>query len=191
MHIFTEAEGKFIRDNAAGISNQELTDRFNQHFGSEIGINSIKAYKKNHKISSGLTGHFPKGNVPLNKGKKGSGGWKPTQFKKGSIPVNYRPVGSERINVDGYTEVKIADPNKWRLKHIVTWEEHNGPLPKGYAVIFGDGDRLNLDIENLILVSRKQLLTMNRNKLIQNNAEATKTGVIIADIISKIGERQR
>lgn len=190
MHIYTPEEEAFIQDNVKGISNKELTNRFNAYFGLKIGVNQMAAYKKNHKLSSGLTGHFPKGRVPFNKGKKG-GGWEPTQFKKGHIPANYRPVGSERINVDGYTEVKIADPNKWRLKHIVVWEQHNGPLPKGFAVIFGDGDKQNFELDNLILVSRRQLLTLNRNSLIQNNAEATRTAIIIADIFHKISERRK
>ena len=47
-------------------------------------------------------------------GKKGicADGCERTWFKKGHIPANYRPVGSERVNADGYIEVKVADPNK-------------------------------------------------------------------------------
>jgi hypothetical protein len=100
-----------------------------------------------------------------------------------------RPVGSERVNVDGYTEIKVSDPNKWRCKHVVIWEAHNGPMPKGYAIIFGDGNKENFELDNLILVSRQQLLTLNRNRLIQNDADLTRTGVIIADLYQKISQR--
>jgi hypothetical protein len=45
----------------------------------------------------------------------------------------------------------------WRPKHHLVWESHHGqPIPKGHAVIFGDGNNRNFDPDNLILVSRAQ-----------------------------------
>jgi len=64
-------------------------------------------------------------------------------------------------------------------------------LPKGHAIIFADGNRENLDIDNLILVSRRQLLILNQHKLIQDNAELTKIGVNIAKLQEKINERKK
>ena len=101
------------------------------------------------------------------------------------------PVGTERTNTDGYVEIKIADPNKWKGKHRIIWEETHGPIPKGHVVIFADGNRRNFDPDNLLLVSRAQLARMNQTHLIKNDAELTKTGVIVADVLSKIGERKR
>ena len=172
----------------------------NSHFGTSFEESAIKSLVYRLGMGNGLTGvnlskagvahRFQKGHVPANKGKKG-GGWEPTQFKKGSIPANYRPVGSERVNVDGYIEIKVADPNKWRCKHVVIWEERNGLVPKGHALIFGDGNKLNLDPENLILVTRAQLAVLNKHKLIQNNAELTKTAIAIVDLKMKIGQRKK
>ena len=59
-----------------------------------------------------------------------------------------------------------------------------------------DGGRVNekhtnFDPDNLILVSRKQLVRMNQRGLIHDDAELTKTGAIIADIYNKIGERKK
>lgn len=145
------------------------------------------------KLDSGLKGYFTKGHEPENKGKKRISypGMEETQFKKGNRPVNFRPVGSERVNVYGYVEIKIADPRTWRLKHQVVYEQHNGPIPKKHAVIFGDGNNRNFEPTNLILVSRKQLVRLNQHHLIQNNADLTRVGVIIADIQNKVGERKR
>jgi hypothetical protein len=175
-----------------GRGNKELLEMFNAHFKLNLTLNQIRAFKKNHGLSSGLTGQFQKGHVPFNKSKKGIFfGGKATQFKKGNKPWNYQPVGSERINTMGYLDVKIADPNKWRPKHLLLWESVHGPVPEGHAVIFGDGNRLNVTLENLVLVSRKQLVRMNQRGLIQNDVELTKTGAIIANIYNKIGERKR
>ncbi|KAF6569066.1 HNH endonuclease [Paenibacillus sp. EKM206P] len=193
VHRYTPEQREFIKNNATGIGNAELTDLFNTHFGLNLPVEKIKRFKANHGISSGLTGRFETGHVPANKGKKGlcQGGVE-TQFKKGHKPHNYVPVGSERVNGDDYVDIKIADPNKWRGKHLIVWEQHHGQsVPNGHAVIFGDGNRRNFDLDNLILVSRGQLAIMNKNGLIQSNAELTRTGIIMADIFKKIGERKR
>lgn len=189
VHKYTEVQSEFIAENVKGIGNKKLTEIFNNYFGLELGINQIRAYVKNNKFQSGLNGQFKKGHIPFNKGKH-IGGWEPTQFKKGSIPHNHRPLGSERITVDGYTEVKVTEPRTWKLKQRIVWEEHNGKIPKGYLVLFGDGNKQNFELDNLILVSRKQLVTMNKKKLIKNDAELTRTGVIIADLYLKISDRK-
>jgi len=185
---YTEEQRNFIEENIKGKSTNELTEEFNRCFGLNINANSIRAFIKNNALKSGLDCKFKIDHIPFNKDKKGIWykGSEKTWFKKGNTPINHRPLGSERVTVDGYTEIKVAEPNKWRLKQQLVWEEHNGPIKKGYAVIFGDGNRQNLDIDNLILVTRQQLLILNRNKLIQKNAKLTRTGVIIADLYLKI-----
>jgi len=182
---------EFIAANYKDVGPKDMTDLLNKTFGTDYTHSQLKSYYANHKLNSGQDGRFQKGHVPANKGKKGVGGWEPTQFKKGHKPWNYRPVGTERVNGDGYVDIKIADPNKWKGKHILIWEAANGPVPKGHVIIFGDGNKLNFGIDNLILVSRAQLARLNQNNLIQNDAELTRTGIIIADIYSKIGERKR
>lgn len=190
-HQYTPAQAAFLIENVGGCGNSELMEIFNAHFGLNLNLAQIKAYKKNHGLSSGLDGRFKPGQVPFNKGKKGVGGWEPTQFQKGHRPHNYKPVGAERVNEDDYVDVKIADPNRWKGKHILLWEEHNGPVPPGHVVIFGDGNRRNFDPDNLILVSRAQLAVLNKNRLIQNDADLTRTGIVVADIYRKIGERKK
>lgn len=190
-HTFTLEQKDFIKSNVSGLSNLELTEMFNTHFGLQLGVNQVKAFKKNNKLSSGLDGRFAPGNVPYNKGQKGVGGWEPTYFKKGNKPWNYKPVGTERVNGDDYVDIKIADPSKWRAKHRVIWERENGPVPKGHVVIFGDGDRRNFELDNLILVSQRQLSILNSKKLIQNDVELTKTGIIVADLYTQIGAAKK
>lgn len=190
-HKYTKEQKDFICNNVKGRTSIELTQLVNKHFGLNLGVNQIRAYMKNHGLKNGLNMQFKPGNASFNKGKKYPGQTNKTSFKKGNKPINYRPVGSERVNVDGYIEIKVADSNKWRLKHRVIWEEANGPIPRGHALIFADSDKLNVSLDNLILVSRSQLARLNQNHLITNDAELTKTGIILADIYSKIGERKK
>ena len=109
---------------------------------------------------------FKKGSIPPNKGKKMSPEIyekvKETMFKKGNSPVNHREVGSERINVDGYIETKVAEPNVWRLKHRIIWEQHNGVIPAGYNVQFKNRNTQDCRIENLYIISKaEQMRTEN------------------------------
>ncbi|MED3325938.1 HNH endonuclease signature motif containing protein [Bacillus thuringiensis] len=191
-HLYTEEQKRFLTENIKGRTRKELCKMFNDYFNLSLGLNQIIAYIKNNGLSSGVDTRFMKGQDSWNKGTKGicAGGIK-TQFKKGQKPHNYKPVGSERINSDGYVDVKIADPNKWRAKHRLIWEEQNGPIPKGYVIIFGDGNRRNFQQDNLILVSKSQLAILNKNQLIKDNADLTRVGVVIADIYKKIGERKK
>lgn len=180
---YTDEMKQFILDNYKGRYNQELADLFNQKFNTNITSRTIKSYKANNKLNSGLTGKFRKGQTPHNKGKKMPKEVyekvKHTMFAKGNVPPNHRPVGSERISKDGYIEVKVAEPNKWRLKQRVVYEEAKGKIPESCPIIFLDGNKRNFDIDNLRCITRSELLYLNCNGL-NNSNEITETGILMA-----------
>ena len=179
---------------AQGLFNAEITRLFNKKFGTKRTEIAIQQQRCKYGFKTDARYYWQKGHTPWNKGKKGMSyeGMEATQFKPGNRPHTWVPVGSEVITKDGYTKIKVAEPNKWRLKHRVIWEKHHGrPVPPGHAVIFGDGNRCNFDPDNLILVSRAQLAMLNKNRLIQGNADLTRTGVVIADIYQKIGDLKK
>ena len=117
---------------------------------------------------------FNPGAVPPNKGKKMSPALyakcAPTMYKKGRPSLNKRPVGSERVNVDGYIEMKIQEPNKWVLKHRFVWEHFHGPIPEGHNIQFKDGNKENCSLDNLYLISRADQLK-NENSLMARYPE--------------------
>ena len=193
MHRYSEEQKEFIITNNYGKYSKELAEMFNQHFNTNITAKEIAYFRRNNKLNSGLTGQFKKGNVPHNKGKKqieymsqeSIERTKKTRLKKGNKPKNYRPVGSERITKDGYIEVKVADPNKWETKNKIIYKQYYGDIPEGHKIIYADGNKLNNDINNLILVSDNEELIMNRYRLRTENIELTKTGYLIAKVIDK------
>ena len=196
IHIWSDKEKEYLKEITPGRHYKEIVDLMNKKFDYQFTVDQIKGALNRYKLKTGLGGHFPKGNIPWNKGKKGicAKGCENTWFKKGEKPPNWVPLGTERISKDGYIEVKIQDGKlneNWRGKHIVIWEKYNGSVPAGHAVIFGDRNNRNFAINNLILVSRKQLLILNSNKLIKNDADLTRTGVMIADLQIKINERRK
>jgi len=195
--LFTLEQKEFIRQNVEGRLNQELADLVNEKFDLQITARQMNTYKKNHGLVSGVDCRFLKGSTPANKGTKGlyNVGGNRTSFKKGQPAKNYKPVGYERIDRDGYTLVKVSDEGpwhkRWKHKHKVVWEEKHGPIPKGHVVLFADQNKRNIHPDNLILIKKSQLSVLNQKGLLHNDAELTKTGIIMADIYRKISERKR
>jgi hypothetical protein len=191
LHIWTNEEKEYLKEVTPGHHYKEIHKLFNGKFNLNLTIGQIKAAIGRYKLSTGFNGYFQKGNIPHNKGTKGLSKPNKTSFKKGCRPSNYREVGSERVTKDGYIEIKVEEPNKWRLKHQVIWEKYNGKIPIGHVVIFGDGNKENLDINNLILITRKQLFILNRNSLIKDDIELTKVAINIAKVQEIINEKDK
>lgn len=99
-------------------------------------------------------------------------------------------VGSEREN-KGYIYVKVKEPNVWIEKHRLIYESIYGNIPTGCKVIFADKNKRNFDPKNLILVSDSEALIMNTQKLIYEEAELTRSGVLIAKIIDRTNKLRR
>lgn len=114
----------------------------------------------------GKATRFQKGHKPWNTGVKGLNfGDGATRFKPGVKPHTWLPVGSERVRSDGYLQRKMTDtgypPRDWVCVHTLLWIEHNGPIPDKHLVVFRDGNKTNLSIENLELVTRKEMMKRN------------------------------
>lgn len=147
----------------------------------------------------GAANRFKPGLVPWNKGLKGNTypGCVKTQFKPGTRQGRaakvYQPVGSERISKDGYLERKTNDglpfQKRWRAVHLLIWEAANGPLPRGHAVAFKDGDKKNLSLGNLELVPRAEL--MRRNSYHNYGPELAKIVQLRGAITRQINRRSK
>lgn len=146
----------------------------------------------------GADNRFQKGHATWNKGMKGLKiGGEATQFKKGhrggrAVEV-YQPIGAERISKDGYLQRKINDDmplqKRWRGVHIIVWEEANGPLPAGHAVTFKDGNKQNIALENLELLTRAEL--MARNTIHNYPKEIAELVQLRGAITRQINKRER
>lgn len=193
-HRYSAEQCQFIIQNYKGIGTKELADKFNKRFGTNVTVSMMKNFKGNHKLDSGLTGRFQEGHVPLIKGTKGkyNVGGNVTSFKKGHTPLNTDPIGTEKLLTDGYIWVKVKNiPNalgrvNWVQKHVLLWEQENGPIPKGHCLIFLDGNRGNIAIDNLELISRSTLLILNKQGLISKDADVTRTSIQVAKLIDAI-----
>jgi hypothetical protein len=119
---------------------------------------------------------FAPGLTPWNKGKPhpARGNSAKTQFRAGQLNGRARqlvvPVGSYRVNGDGYLDQKVSDQPgpqtlRWKAVHRLVWEAKHGPVPPGHAVVFLPGrkttevERITLDA--LELVTRQTLMRRN------------------------------
>lgn len=174
----------YIFANYLGCGPTEMTTRLNTVFGVSYEKRQLSAYYKNHKLVCGLTGRFEKGHVPPNKGRKGyySPGSEKGWFRKGEQSMNHKPVGSERVDKDGYVLIKTAEPNVYRPKHKVIWEAAHGPVPQGHVITFIDGNKLNLDISNLRLITKGENATLNKKGLRGGNAETLDSSFLVVKL---------
>lgn len=115
---------------------------------------------------------YPKGHVPANKGLRrpgyAPGRMKETQFKKGQLPHNadadFHVLGALRVNSDGYIDMRISFEQGalgWKALHTILWEDAHGPVPPGHALCFKDRDKLNVELDNLELITRAELCRRN------------------------------
>ena len=137
-----------------------------------MGIKKDPVYLRSTQYPPGYLGgkatQFQKGQIPPNKGQKMSKDLyqkvAKTMFKKGNKPMNTQPIGTihQRKDTGGkmYLYIKLAD-SKWQLLNRYTWEQHNGPIPKGMVVVYKDGNYLNNDINNLLMITKKENMARN------------------------------
>jgi hypothetical protein len=137
-----------------------------------MGIKKDPTYLRSTQFPPGYLGgkatQFQKGQAPPNKGQKMSKDLyqkvAKTMFKKGNKPMNTQPIGTihQRSDKSGkmYLYIKLADSN-WQLLNRYTWEQYHGPIPKGLIVAYKDGNYLNNDIDNLMLLTKKENMARN------------------------------
>jgi hypothetical protein len=130
------------------------------------GIDNMAHKLVLRKSAAFLAAHrFPKGLIPWNRGVTGYMGPNRTTFRKGQMPHNHKPVGSERVTKDGYLERKVREPKKWRAVHVLLWESVHGKVKRGHIVVFKAGvnkeRRLSPVIADLECISREE--NMRRN----------------------------
>lgn len=189
QHSYTAEQLAWLRRWYPRFAQPLLTRLFNRRFNARVTDGAIKALLARHKITCGRTGRFEKNRIPYNKDMKGLRHSPATEFKPGNKPHNTLPVGQERLRSDGYIWVKIAEPNKWREKHVLLWEYIHGPVPPKHVVIFIDQNPANIAPDNLKLVKRSVLLRLNANNYKKTPASIKPAVLALSELEVGIYER--
>ena len=176
--LWTTEEEHLLRDRYADESTQQIASDLDRSVAQVLSKANAMGLLKSEKYlaehcrqldpKAGAAFRFQKGHTTWNKGMKGlqaGGRAKETQFKKGSKPHTWLPIGSERVSQDGYLQRKVSDtgypPRDWVGVHILLWQEHNGQVPAGHCVCFIDGNKQNVVLDNLELITRAERMRRN------------------------------
>lgn len=164
---YTEEEMQFVRDNAEGISVDELTRRFNERFNTNKLKHCIAQLKIKLHVKSN---YFP------------------TRFGcRGHVRSKAKEVGSMHYSSKSRIYIKTANPDKWRLYHHVLYEKYHGvKLEKGDNIVFLDGNPKNFDIDNLERVDKHSRIFLLRLGGICEDKEINMFRINLAKIQGKL-----
>lgn len=200
---WTDEEIRYLREHYADTPNPVIAKALGR---TSV---SIKQQATKHKLeksqafmSSSASGRRQKGQAPWNKGLAGVCGNHPNtkrnHFKKGHGGTRTRPVGSTRINKEGFVEVKTGDEfdfpvRQWEPYHRIVWMRANGPVPDGYVVAFRPGthttEPAEITIDSLEMISRAEL--MERNTIHRYPAAVRRAMIQIGLMRNELNERHQ
>lgn len=188
MTKIKEREKEFIDSHYKGVSTSRMAVLLYEATGTKVNKSTIVEYYRRKGFKSGVNGRFQKGHVGLSEEKLKN--IRSTQYKKGHTPINHKPIGASYIRSDGYKYVKVAEHN-WKTEQKIVWKEANGEIPKGHKLLHLDGNSLNNDLDNLMLISDGESVTINGYGLTKDS-DINKAIVLTARLKSKLQEgRQR
>ena len=209
--VWTDEKVEWFRSFVPGHTESEISAEHERIYGTPLSEGQIGNAKNRFGVKSGTVGgRFEKGQVSHNKGKTWDEmGFSPelqerirkNTFKKGEVrdirPGWMKPIGHERVSINGYVEVKVRDsmisgpqpkePGKfhcnYRFKHHLVWEEANGvPVPPGHKIVFADHDKRNFDPNNLVAVPNPVWKIIGLCKIPYQDRESLETAMLMAKL---------
>ena len=196
----------YILSHYRGVGPAQMVRDVKTDLGYTMTVQQMNNLYKRHGLRSGVNGQFKKGHVPFTKGKKREEFLssediervKKTQFKKGQKPPNSVPIGYvSHVQGDSYYWVKINDIPKakktvnWRKLHELMYEFYYGPVPEGNVVFFKNKDTNDFSKENLGIMTKTELVEMNKRRRISEHAEITEVNLTLTRLEAKRREIER
>lgn len=212
--VYTDEQIEFIKNMYKGISHEELTRLFNNKYGTKRTVKQIKNVCHVRNFLNNRNIRYTEEEIQWLQDTVPGKRWSEvtTLFNekfsrkktKNQIMIfccskgihNGIPFGPSDAN-DGSIYIKdsryslIKVDGRWESMGRHEWQKHFGTLHNGYIVIYADGNCKNFSKDNLLAVTRAELITLNRKNLLFSVPEHTKTGVLIAKLLLKIKERQK
>src|SRR5574344_209785 len=144
-----------------------IIDDLNNKFGTSFSIHALISARTTYRLS---------------------------EYRNSPRPSRARLIGSEQIK-KGYIRVKVAQPDVWKFKHVMIWEQaHNETVKKYETVVFLDGNNRNFSVDNLYKLTRREILRMNSKGLFSHDPQETmvhialvKQRIALIDKAKKLG----
>jgi hypothetical protein len=111
------------------------------------------------------TNTFEKGCIPWNKGKEGIHLNPASEFKPGEKTMENHPSWKGGVQMMTHDCIMLTTaPNQRERRPRVIYEQEYGEIPHGCVIFHLDGDMHNDNPENLVAVTRAQLVKLNQEK---------------------------
>jgi transposase len=172
----SDEQSNWIKEQYQTYTAAILLNMFNERYAHSLTVEQFKNVLAKHGIKSEAK-FTDKVGYELNK----------TVFKKGGIHHTTVPVGSEAIE-NGYVIVKVAEPNVWRPKQRIVYEQHYGPLGKHEVVRFKDGNNRNFEPSNLFKTTRKGHGFLSKYQLLSQPKPVRESLLVLTQLHDKTDE---
>lgn len=165
-HQYSKEELDFL-SKLSNLTGDQISENFNNKFNLNISkqrlLHTISRHKLNVKAIN------------------------PYRFKKGHQSFNTLPIYSEKINKRGDIFIKLPGlKSHWVLKHRYLYETHyNIKLDVKDRIIFLDGNKHNLSIDNLRIISPRAHGMYNKLRNGSNVPNLNKIYYLLAQIYDK------
>lgn len=165
-HVYTDEQNNFLKENVTNYTYPKLTEIFNNKFGANVSVVSIRG--QCHQYLNAKRG-------------------------KNAFSASTLPIGTEKVK-NGMIYVKVSEVpfkrwERWVAKSRIVYEKHKGEIPKGYRVIFLDGNKFNLDIDNLYAIPSKIHTMLNQNSWYVNDRESMLAKIKYCELFYMLKER--
>lgn len=131
--LLTVEQEEFALLHYKGKSSDEFARCLNDKFGLTLTSKQMREWRSTRGLHNGLNG----------------------RYGEGRQSPNIKPIGYEAKNSKGITVVKIKN-GEFRAKHRMIWEGRYGEIPEDHHIVFLDGNKENLELDNLLMVSKEE-----------------------------------
>lgn len=161
MHYYTAEQHQYIKDNQAFITREELTNKFNAHFGTALFKKQIVWYCTTRKL----------------------------RRYNNTTPGSTVPLGTVHAGGRRQLHIKIAE-DTWVPLHRYNYEKAYGPIPKDHTLRFLDGDSFNCEPSNLIAIPRVAQGAINSTKTYNTSDVEVNRATMLTASLSTVVKRK-
>lgn len=160
---FTPEANEYLKQNGWNYTSRELSKKMLEMFGVKVAKQTVTDQLRRLGINRG-----------------------PCYRPPGYVESCCKPVGSERIDKNRTVMVKVAQPNEWKPKALVVMNYN----PRTHQVIYLDGNSLNVEPENMVVVSKRVHARLAKNGWLNKSREITLTGIKWSELLYVLKEME-
>jgi len=166
---WTKEEEAWLRENFPRLGLKKSAIEFEKQFGKKKSVNAIRSYANKRGIYVDEDAKIANANY--------------------SRRV---PIGTIVDDGDGYLKIKVGpeySSSGWVRYHRYLYEQKHGKIPRGYKIMFLDGDKRNYSDENMVAIPASYFALMNKLNLHSEFPEINFAGIQWCELYSALKKK--